>query len=348
MCDAPSTEMTSSFWLRSMLCTGALLSSCARGGVPATATLTSASTQANEVTREPPPRGHGHALVIAATSCWLGGLWSDAVGEKGDARDAGIRRRCDDILLEVGDSRKEPIAYAPLRALDARTVDRIADRVARAAHDDPREAPQASTLVALLRAVAAASRETVDARRAADKVKQVFETVPPGEEWRNKEAAAPELRHSAALHALLTHGGPYGEEARVIGTLDALDRVEIARGLPKHLKIYAVEGALLDMFGVSAPELSTNAAAPIKTGTWLTYLTKVAAAAGHPVPAEAKSPQNREPLAWNGVLEGIADRLRGTHTEPSLDAVTTSIVARIDQQSSRARAAFEAHRPSDR
>jgi hypothetical protein len=283
-----------------------------------------------------------------ATSCWLGGLWSDAVGEKGDAREAGIRRRCDEVLRDVGESTEEPILYAPLRALDARTVERIVDRVAQAASADAREVTHAPALVALLRAVADASRETVEARRAADKVKQVVEPVPAGDEWRNKLAAAPELRHSVALHALLTRGGPYGDEARVIGTLHALDRMEIARGLPKHLKVYAVEGAFREIFGVAAPELSTNAAAPIKTGTWLEYLTKVAAAAGHPVPADAKDPQNREPLAWNGVLEGFADRLRDSHTDPSLDAVATNIVTRIDQQSARARAAFEAHRPSDR
>lgn len=337
-----------------MVTAGLVLSACASAGTsaqrsaePATASLTSVATPSRASSaRELPPAERAHAIVIQATSCWLGGLWSDAVGEAGAARDAGIRRRCDDLLRAVGESPEA--AYYPLRALDAGTVDRIADRVRQAAIADERDAAGASALVGLLHEIAGASRETVRARRAADQVKQDYAAMPAGDRRADKLAAAPEIRRAESLRALLEHRGPYAKEAHIIGTLHAIDRMEIARGLPKHLKIYAVEGAYLDTFGVPAPQLSADAAAPIPTGTWLAYLGKVAAAAGHPVPADARSPQNREPLAWNGVLEGFADKLRDVHTESSLDAVARSIVARIDQQAARARAAFEAHAAGDR
>jgi hypothetical protein len=48
------------------------------------------------------------------------------------------------------------------------------------------------------------------------------------------------------------HDVVVAQEAHVIGTLHAIDRLEIARGLPKHLKIYAVVEAYLDVFGVPA------------------------------------------------------------------------------------------------
>jgi hypothetical protein len=336
--------------LRSLLGVGLLISACGRASVPE-ATTTSAAVPASTTLQpsrlERPATGRAYNVILQATSCWLGGLWSDAVGEKGDARGAGIRRRCDALLRTVGESPAG--AYNALVAVDAATVEIIAEHVQSTARADERDGPHSADLVALLRGVAAASRETARARHAADKVKQVFETAPSATDRSDhKRMSVPALRSAGGLHALLEHGGPYADDARVVGILHTIDRMEIARGLPKHLKVYAVEGANLDVFGVQAPELYQDAALPIPTGTWLAYLTKVASAAGHPVPPEAKSPQNREPLAWNGVLEGLADRIRHPRTDPALDAVARDVVARIDQQATSEREAFEAHAPEDR
>jgi hypothetical protein len=112
--------------------------------------------------------------------------------------------------------------------------------------------------------------------------------------------------------------------------------MQIARGLPMHLKVYAVEGVFSDVFGVLPPFMPADAAAPMKNGTWLSYLSTVAAAAGHPVPAIAQEPVQRETLAWTGVEQGFADRLRAVGPYVSnatpLALVTYRVIDRLDEQ----------------
>jgi hypothetical protein len=298
---------------------------------------------------EPPRSTDAHALVMAATSCWMGGLWSDALGETGAARNAGIERRCEAVLRDVD------VARAPMRAVEPHAVGAIARKVQDAAEGDPSVRPHARELLALLHAVADASRETIHARRAADVVKDDVHDAPLPETRReDKRAAAAWLRQGGALSALLRlDAGPYSEDARAIALLFALDRMEIARGLPKHLKMYAVGGALDDVFGVAPPAVSEDAPAPIRTGLWLAYLTDVATAAGHAVPADARNPQNLEPLAWTGVLEGFADELRKDATDAtaqraSLVSIERAVVRRIDEGYRSERLAYEAHAAKDR
>jgi hypothetical protein len=308
-----------------------------------------------------------HELVMRATSCWMGGLWSDALGESGDARYAGIERRCNALLKEVniaaevrppGIAERVPTtqaeeAYHPMRAVDPAVVDAIAMRVDAVAKRDPVQAPHARDNVALLRATAAAARETIHARRAADQVKVDIRDAPasPATVGDKRQAAAP-LSAGDALTALFhLNAGPYTDEAHAIALLSALDRMEIARGLPKHLKIEVVRAGFQEVFGVSTPALPEDAAAPTRSGTWLTYLADVAAAAGHPVPSDAHDPQNREALAWTGVLQGFADRFRGLPghaTAASLGTVEQGILARLDREYQDERQAYEAHKPADR
>lgn len=298
----------------------------------------------------------------------MGGLWSDALGEGGAARYPGIERRCNSLLRAVDISESERAravadkvpppepeeAYYPMRAIEPQIVEAIAKRVESVAKGDPAQAPHAQEEVTLLRAIAAAAREAVHARRYADRVKDDVRDPPPAEaRAEDKRKAAESLQAGEALAALLhVDVGPYTDEARAIGWMMALDRMEIARGLPKHLKIEGVRTAYREVFGVAAPAVPQDASAPVKTGMWLTYLTDVAAAAGHPVPAEARSPQNREPLAWTGVLQGFADRLRGPAARPEtpapLAAAERGIVARLDQEFKDEREAYLAHAPADR
>jgi hypothetical protein len=317
---------------------------------------------------EPPRSADAHALVVAAASCWMGGLWSDALGETGVDRIAGIERRCNGVLRDVGIPSERPSAvtermppaqldesYYPMRAVEPHVVGAIVRKVQDVADRDPSVRPYTPELVALLHAVADASRETIHARRAADVVKDDASN-PPGPETRrdDKRAAAAWLRQSGALSALLRlDAGPYTADARAMALLFALDRMQIARGLPKHLKVYAVGPALDDVFGVAPPAVSDDAPAPIRTGLWLSYLTDVATAAGHAVPADARDPQNREPLAWTGVLEGFADALRKDATDASaqraaLVSIERSVVRRIDEEYREERRAYEAHEAKDR
>lgn len=285
--------------------------------------------------------------MLRAASCWLGGLWSDALGEKGDARASGIRDRCLEVIEDVGDS--NAVSYYPLRAVDSETVGRLADHVRSVAAKDAHDAPHGEELAALLGRVADAARDAVRARRAADVVKSDYDAPATADDRRAaKKAAAPLLKEDAGLRALLAHRGPYEADARALGLLMAVDRLEIARGLPKHLKTYATATALDEVFGVSAPELPDDAAAPIPTGTWLAYLTQAATAAGHPVPESVRDLGNREAFAWSGTLEGFADRLRGVRPSSELAAVIARVVERLDDEAAGVRAAVLALPPSAR
>ena len=294
--------------------------------------------------------GGAYGTVVRASSCWLGGLWSDAMGEKGDARLAGIEARCRDLMQDSGMAGEE---YYPLRALDDKSVDKVASIVKTAAEGDAADAPNAASLDLLVRAFAEAARETVHARRAADKVKEDYKTQAATDvRVADKIAAAPELREGSGLHKLITaEAGPYASTAHLLGLLEALDRMEISDGLPKHLKIYAVGNAFQDVFQKPAPVVPDDASLPIKTGTWLTYLVDVAAAAGHPVPAEVTNVTDREAAAWCGVLLGFADRLREANAKTprgnagaALDKLVDAIVVRLNKQWDNESKVLEAHK----
>lgn len=315
-----------------------------------THTIPPAASTATRAVR-PAVHGRGYELVMQATSCWMGGLWSDALGEKGQERFDGIAHRCDELLRSVVAPSDE---YFPLRAVEPRIVDVLAKEVQQTAERDSVDAPQALELAMLMRRIADAMRETTEARRAADVVKENV-AEQPQVEVRNadKAAAAAKLQTSGALDALFRgDSGPFAEEAHAVAMLVAIDRMEIARGLPKHLKVYAVDTAYRDVFGVSPPAVPAYAAAPLPTGRWLAYLSDVAAAAHHPVPSDAHDPQNREPLAWTGVLEGFADRLRAEAprlpTGAPLRDVERAIIARLDEEFRNEHDAYEAHAPQDR
>jgi hypothetical protein len=309
--------------------------------VPPTVTLTSGES----VT--PAPGGRGRAIVVQAASCWLDGLWADALGEKGPDRERGIEQRCADFLRTVGEPQT---SYYPLRALDRATVARIGERLRPIAEADPVDARRAPELLALFDRVAAVARENVDARRAANQVKEVFEVVPGSADRRaDKAAAAPELQRSMAFGVLYDTTGPFAADARTIALLAALERFEIARGLPKHLKTYALEGVGRWVFGVEPPALPADAATPIPSGTWLAYLTSLAYAGGYPLPPDATDPQNKEPLAWTGALAAIADRLRQTRgADPALVVVAQATTARLDNTATSEAVAFAAHKPAER
>ncbi len=299
----------------------------------------------------------------------MGGIWGDALGQDGDSRVSGIEQRCDALLREIDVTRGEkeraradgvpPPApeegYYPLRAVEPHIVDLIAAEVAARAAKDPVDGPNRQNLVTFVRTVAAATRETVEARRAADVVKGdvLGQSVSPAYAA-DKADAASKLEARAGIDALLAlDAGPFTEEARAIGLLTAVDRTEIARGLPKHLKIYAVGAPWSDAFHVDTPTVSPLPATPLVSGTWLTYLTQVAAAAGYPVPGDARDPQNREALAWSGVLEGFADLLHTStaHTAGTpreLADVANAVARRLNEEFGRDREMYEAHASKNR
>jgi hypothetical protein len=135
-------------------------------------------------------------------------------------------------------------------------------------------------------------------------------------------------------------------EARALGLLCALDRLEIARELPEHLKVHAVGAPFVPVFGVQPPAVPDDPTAPIRSGTWPQYLVDVAAAAGHAVPPDATEPIDRESLAWAGVLQGFADRLRveqgAVSTRTPLPIVVGNVAHRLEKENATMRALHEA------
>jgi hypothetical protein len=316
--------------LRLLIVAGAWVaaSGCASRQNVGTTRLTSADVDGADLAN-----GKGYAIVMHATACWMGGLWSDALGETGDARLRGIESRCHRVLSDFGAG---PGGYAPLRVMDEGTVDAIARRIQTLAVDDPKEAVHVSELVTLLRMTADVTRETMHARRAADTVKQ--QSVAGGPSYtEGKTSAAPDLRESRALDAIFySDVGAYASEARAVALLSVVDRVEIARGLPMQLKVITLGQPLHDTFGVPPPNTPADPATALPNGTWISYLSAVANAAGHGVPNDVTNMQSRETLAWNGALAGCADRLQWNATRlpsgTSLASISVAVATRLDEQ----------------
>jgi hypothetical protein len=143
------------------------------------------------------------------------------------------------------------------------------------------------------------------------------------------------LRTHAALDALLhLDAGDLTAEAHAMALLCAMDRMELSRALPRHLKVYAVSDAYQSVFGVTPPQVPSDPTAKLQPGTWLTYLTEVARAAGHAVPAAATTPREREPWAWGGVVAGFGDKLRADTGKLGGDfaRVARVVVKRLDAE----------------
>jgi hypothetical protein len=307
--------------------------------------------------------GEAERLVVKAASCWMGGLWSDALGEPDttstglagaeDARAAAIRQRCADVITQVYGV-EDAMRYKQLRAVEPRLVDDLVARIRTIAMNDRADRSQAEALVTLLRSVADAARENVMARGAADDVKRDYRTVSsPDERATDKVYAARALTRVTGIERLLSlDDGGLTHEARALGLLCALDRLEIARGLPKHLKVLAVGGPFAAMFGVAPPPVPDDPAAPIKSGAWPGYLAAVADAAGHAIPAATSEPIDRETLAWGGVLQAFADRLRveagavSPHT--TLPRVLDRVAYRLENENRMTRALIGSERRAER
>jgi hypothetical protein len=306
--------------------------------------------------------GEGERLVVGAAACWMGGLWSDALGEQADSRawgaarttdPRGIERRCSAVLAHVYGA-FDPMQYQQLRSVEPRIVDDLAARVKGIAEADRVDAPHAAQLVQLLHGVADAARENLLARKAADDVKADEEQrSTPNDRAIDKTLAGRALRSTTAIDALLSlEAGDLTSDAHALGLLCALDRLEIGRRLPKHLKVYAVGDPFVRVFGVTPPVVPDDATAPIPTGTWPGYLVDTSAAAGYPVPVEATAPIDRESLAWGGVLQGFSDRLRAdaskVSTRTPLPDVLARVAARLDEEHRTLIALFEAEKQASR
>ena len=268
------------------------------------------------VTSDVPPPVDPHGLAVAAAACWFGGLWGDALGEAIE-RKAMDEMRCLTVSRSVwgGEDRGH---FEELRAVNPAAV---ADLMKRVGTDTP--------VGKELQALSEAQREALEARRAGDRVKRDVAREP--EKLTSDEAAATAaLTSGKALDALLKlDDGDLTHEAHALGVMTAMERLDRSRGLPKHLKVYAMEAALQSLFGIAPPAMPDDATKPLPKGAYLAFVAEAAKAAGHAVPDSAKTPKDRESLAWAGVLQGISDKLKPDVDAISKDTPLADVVGRV-------------------
>jgi hypothetical protein len=295
-------------------------------------------------TRGARARGSGYELAMSTFSCWLGPVWDDALGEPAPERVASAEQRCRDVAAQVwGDSERTRVER--LRALESVAVEDVALKVRARAAD--MGADEQRALVALFKQVADAERETMYARRAGDRVKidLADEERPRARLTSDEQAAVAALDRHVAIDSLFRADGPFAADARALAILSAMDRMQTARGLPKHMKAYAVRGVFTLVFQVPPPQMPADPTIALTPGQWLDYLSRVATVAGHPLLDGARTPRERNQLAWGGVLAGFADRLRPelAQLSPRLAPVVRGTVARLDAEYVADRNAIASH-----
>jgi hypothetical protein len=306
-------------------------------GAPPPAPPPPVATEAPPPPAPPPPQTQqdAHRLVVLAASCWFGGLWADALGEQDPVKAAGIENRCHDLERHVWGA-DDKTHYEQMRGFEQNAVADVVAKIDATAKSDAVDAPRREALVSLTAALAEALKETTEARRAGDRVKRDLTREPDKLSADEVEAVRP-LRAHARIEALLSlQAGDLSKEANALGILCALDRVELARGLPRHLKLYAVADSFHLLFGVNAPDVPEDGSKKLVPGTWLRFLTDTARAAGHPVPDKAKTPREKDALAWAGMLEGISDKLKadgdGIATSTDLSRVVITVLHRLEAE----------------
>jgi hypothetical protein len=291
-------------------------------------------------------RPSGYKLGLLATACWMGGVWSDAEGRPASDWRARDEQRCRDLVVTIY-GRFDQARYEQIRANEAQAID---DLLAKIRATEP--AVTRDRTADLFRDVATAVHEGMLARRAADRVKIDYDAdAVESKLTADERTAATVLAQHGALERLLGKNGTTAGDRRALGLLLALDRVEMARGLPKQLKFYAVGYVFTTVFDTSPPPAtSLDATATPRPGTWLAYLSGVAARAGHPASeSPALSHKARETLAWTGVGSGFADRLRRQATSlpnqavPELSRVAAAIATRLETERSTAEAMSKVH-----
>jgi len=280
-------------------------------------------------------RPTGYKLGLLATACSMGGVWSDAEGVPPTDWRTRDDQRCKDLVASVY-GRFDPARYEQLRAGDAQAV---SDLLAKIRATEP--APTRDRTVVLFRDVMAAMHEGMLARRGSDRVKVDYDADAVETKLTDDErTAAKALSQHAALERLLVSTDATAMDRRVLGLLAGMDRMEMARGLPKQLKFYALGHVLTTVFDAAPPPAGTlKPTVTPRPGTWLAYLSGVATRAGYPVSdSPALTHKMQETLAWTGVGRGFADRLRRqiaalpAPAVPELSRIATEVAARLETE----------------
>jgi hypothetical protein len=309
--------------------------------VSATAPPRSAAPASSVASATPSPAAaeasrETHRLVIAAAGCWSGGSWSNTLGEEDVVKQKEVEVRCQDLERRVWAGAPDITRDEQLRAPEVKAIAVVVAKVDEMATNDHVDDTVREALVRLTSALAEADQERMLAYRAAGRVTSDLGHDPERLNADEVDAVAP-LRAHAKLDALLKLDvGSLSKEAHALGLLVALDRVELARGLPKHLKLYAVADNFQTIFGVTSPDVPQDATGKLVPGTWLRFLSEAAAAAGYPADHNATSSREKDALAWAGMLRGFSDKLKADADAISsitdLHQVVTVAVHRLEAE----------------
>ena len=326
------------------------------GPVASTSSTAPETPIASEKNDPPPAAGdktkdEAHRLLMAATGCWFGGLWSDAEGDQStEERKGATEARCRDVAKRAYGA-DDKVRVEQLRGLDSKHVADLVSKIELLAASDSVDAAHKDNLVKLANAIADAQRELMHARRAADKVKRDEDTKDHDKLTKDEADAAAPMRAHAALDALLKLDvGDLTKEAHAIGVLSVMDRVTIAKGLPRHLKMYAWGDGLQQLFGVPLPSMSDDVTKKLVPGQLLSYMMDVAKAASHPVPekiAASKDAKAKYALAYAGMLEGISDKLKADSDGISKETELFKIVIVVQNRLAAEFRAEQAAHPAD-
>jgi hypothetical protein len=276
----------------------------------------------------------------------MGGFWSDALGEPAENKKANTEARCHDLEHKVWDT-EDKARFEELRGFSPKAVGDVVARVDVIAKGDPVDGPRRDNLVKLTTVLAEALREGMEARRAGDRVKRDEAREPEKLSKDEVDAVVPLRAHAKLDELYKLDVGDLSKEAHALAVLCALDRVEVSRGLPKHLKVYAVADSFQLLFGVTIPEVPADATKKLVPGTWLKFLEATASAAGHPVADKAKGPKQKDALAWAGMLQGFSDKLKalseGVAPSTDLNVVSTNVLHRLEVEFKAQEAAETSH-----
>ncbi len=277
---------------------------------------------------------NSYDLAYLAIGCWFGPVWGDALGEPIEQREANAAQRCVQTVQQVW-PRDPKGNLERLRALEPTAISQLLSRVdaqAQGVLDDH----ERRDLVNLLGDVAGAQRDNMWARRATDRIRLDESKQKPHDRISDDERAALDpLLKVASLTALYTlNAGRYTADARALAVLSAMDRLNISRGLPRHVEVYADEPVFSLLFGLLPAAVDPDPAQETAPHVWVEYLAKAAANAGHPVPSDAIRTADRDLLGWAGMLDGVADRLRegGAQLTDRLQPVVSGTIRRLQAQ----------------
>ncbi len=307
--------------------------------------MVAATACATGTTTQVPPSNlrdaqHGaHELLVNSASCFLGGMWGDVQGETPPERAVSSQERCMTVVTTVFTANTHD-RYLQLRAHEPETIAEVRNTLGAVALAEPAEAHRKDAMLRLFDAFERAEYETMLARRASHRV--VRDSEREIERLSASETAAlPELEAATAFDALAhVDVGDLQKEAHVFTLLVTLDRMQVAEQLPVHLKPYVIAEPMHVVFGTPAPDLPHDASKPLAHGSWLTYLTAAAASAGHPPTDPSASFIARHEAAVAGILQGVADQLKGdmvgVSSDTALARVTNDMIRALEQSKLRA------------